>query len=530
MKNPSVSIFVLTILFLGNSYVFCQFPNVQVSNPAADAPNEVSISVNPAAPNYIAVGSNLNYFYSSSDSGHTWSQKIMSSVFGVWGDPSVLYDANGNLFYGHLSNPPNLVGYWVDRIVIQKSTDNGQGWDEGIGLGYSPPRKQQDKEWLGADFTNSPYKNNIYVAWTEFDSYGSFSSSDSSKILFARSTNSGVSWETPIRISDKAGDCVDDDNTDEGAVPAVGPDGQVYISWSGPGGIFFDKSLDGGKTFGKDVFVTTQPGGWAFNIPGIDRCNGMPITACDVSSSQYRGNIYILWSDQRNGEDNTDVFITKSTDEGETWGNIVRVNDDNSNRQQFFPWMTIDQSTGYIYVVFYDRRETTEDATDVYLARSTDGGETFKNLKISESSFVPDSNYFFGDYIGITALNGNIYPVWMRMDNHVLSIWTALVKESGIATAIKDEKELPSEYKLYQNYPNPFNGSTVISFYLANPSFVTLKIYDILGNEIAAPVNKFMTKGSHEIKYNALGLTSGVYFYRLNAGDFTTARKFILLK
>lgn len=59
-----------------------------------------------------------------------------------------------------------------------------------------------------------------------------------------------------LTVSDQAGDCIDSDNTDEGAVPAVGPNGEVYLSWSGPQGIMFDKSTDGGVTWGKDVSVT----------------------------------------------------------------------------------------------------------------------------------------------------------------------------------------------------------------------------------------------------------------------------------
>jgi hypothetical protein len=68
----------------------------------------------------------------------------------------------------------------------------------------------------------------------------------------------------------------------EGAVPAVGPEGQVYVAWGGPLGIMLDKSLDGGVTFGRDLFVTDQPGGWAFGVPGLRRANGMPVTAVSV--------------------------------------------------------------------------------------------------------------------------------------------------------------------------------------------------------------------------------------------------------
>ncbi len=412
---------------------FPSFPNVRVSLPGYTDPEEVSITINPTDPLNLAAGANIRYYYYSTNGGLNWSQGQLSSTYGVWGDPCLVFDALGNLYFGHLSNPPSP-GYWIDRIVVQRSTNGGAAWNSGVGIGFSPPRKNQDKEWLAADMTNSPYRHYIYAAWTEFDAYGSTSTADSTRILFSRSTDSGLSWSTPVRVSDHGGDCIDADNTVEGAVPAVGPNGEVYTSWSGPLGIMFDKSTDGGATFGADVYVTSQPGGWDFGVPGIYRCNGMPVTACDVSTSAYRGNVYILWSDQRNGLGDTDVFFIKSTDGGATWGPVKRVNDDLTATQQFFPWMTIDQTTGYIYAVFYDRRNTVGNATEVWMARSTDGGETFTNFRVSESSFTPNSAVFFGDYTNIAASDGKVYPIWMRLDGNALSVWLALVTDSASIT------------------------------------------------------------------------------------------------
>lgn len=155
------------------------------------------------------------------------------------------------------------------------------------------------------------------------------------------------------------------------------------MAWSGPLGIEFDKSTDGGRTFSSDKLVTSQPGGWNFIVPGLSRCNGFPVTACDLSTSQFRGTVYVLWSDQRNGEHDTDVFLIKSTDAGQTWGQVRRVNDDTTHREQFFPWLAVDPMSGFLYIVFYDRRNTSGDTTDVYMAKSTDGGATFQNVRIS---------------------------------------------------------------------------------------------------------------------------------------------------
>jgi hypothetical protein len=412
---------------------FPDFTNVRVSNPSAMDPEEVSIAINPLDPLNLAAGANIRYYYYSNNAGVSWTQGNLSSTYGVWGDPCLVFDARGYLYFGHLSNPPSP-GYWIDRIVVNRSTNGGSSWNSGVGIGFNPPVRNQDKEWLAADMTDSPYRHNLYVAWTEFDNYGSASTSDSTRILFSRSTDAGLTWSTPVRLSDQGGNCVDEDTTVEGAVPAIGPSGEIYTAWSGPLGIMFDRSTDGGQTWGSDIFVTPQPGGWDFGIPGISRCNGMPVTACDVSNSPYRGNVYILWSDQRNGLGDTEVFLTRSTDGGSTWGPTRRVNNDLTATQQFFPWMTIDQSTGYLYAVFYDRRNTLGNATEVWVARSTDGGETFSNFRVSQSAFTPSSGTFFGDYTNIAALNGKVYPIWMRLDGSTLSVWTALIADSAAVT------------------------------------------------------------------------------------------------
>lgn len=404
-------------------------PNVRVSLPENLRPQEVAIAIDPTNPSRLVAGSNLDFHYYSWDGGLTWTERRLSApAFGVWGDPSIAFDPAGNVFFAHLSNAPEPDGYFIDRIVVQRSTDSGATFDEGVGIGFRPP-KQQDKSWISSDLTDSPYRGSLYLAWTEFDEYGSENPDHRSRILFSRSTDAAASWSDPIVVSDVEGDSADNDSTVEGAVPAVGPEGQVYVSWSGPLGIMFDKSLDGGRTFGRDLFVTDQPGGWAFGVSGLRRANGMPVTLADTSSSPFRGRIYVLWADQRAGGLDTDVFSTYSNDGGETWADPVRVNDDPPGRHQFFHWGEVDPSTGHLHVVFYDRRETTGDATDVYVARSTDGGQTFRNARVSESSFTPSNSIFFGDYNNIAARDGQIYPLWARMDGGRLSIWTALIDE-----------------------------------------------------------------------------------------------------
>lgn len=88
----------------------------------------------------------------------------------------------------------------------------------------------------------------------------------------------------------------------------------------------------------------------------------------------------------------------------------------------------------------------------------------------------------------------------------------------------------PTEFRLNQNYPNPFNPSTVISYALPGTEFVTIKVYDMLGNEVAVLVSEEKTAGNHITAFNSTGLSSGTYYYRIQAGSFSDTKKMILLK
>ena len=89
---------------------------------------------------------------------------------------------------------------------------------------------------------------------------------------------------------------------------------------------------------------------------------------------------------------------------------------------------------------------------------------------------------------------------------------------------------IPDKYSLEQNYPNPFNPSTSIKFGIKKDGFVSLKIYDLTGREVAALVSGTLRAGSYSVDWNASGLSSGVYFYKLEAGEFTDVKRMALVK
>jgi len=110
-------------------------------------------------------------------------------------------------------------------------------------------------------------------------------------------------------------------------------------------------------------------------------------------------------------------------------------------------------------------------------------------------------------------------------------IYTAWLN-AGSPVSVEDENTLqaPISFNLYQNYPNPFNPSTKISWQSSVSSHQTLKVYDVLGNEVATLVDEYRNAGSYEINFNAIGLSSGIYFYKLQAGSFVETKKMILLR
>ncbi|MCU0413530.1 MAG: T9SS type A sorting domain-containing protein, partial [Ignavibacteriaceae bacterium] len=104
-----------------------------------------------------------------------------------------------------------------------------------------------------------------------------------------------------------------------------------------------------------------------------------------------------------------------------------------------------------------------------------------------------------------------------------------ILKNNTVITEVEDFNQ-PSNYSLEQNYPNPFNPSTTIEFSIPKSEIVSLKVFNVLGKEVATLINGQVETGKHKIEYDATGLNSGVYFYKIESENYTETRKMILLK
>ena len=191
--------------------------------------------------------------------------------------------------------------------------------------------------------------------------------------------------------------------------------------------------------------------------------------------------------------------------------------------------MTIDQVTGYIWIVFYDRRNYFDNQTDVFLAVSMDGGQSFSNFKVSESPFIPYQSIFFGDYTCIAAHNGVVRPIWTRLDGSDLTVYTAII--DTVMTRRQETDAIP--FAIEENRPNPFSESTVFSFKLRSPVRVTLTVEDLFGHVVTTLINQeYLERGKHMKVFDpsALNLSSGVYYFRLKGHGISRQQKIVYLK
>lgn len=508
--------------FEGN-YDNTVFVNTNLSQNSAPQ-NEPSIRISRVNPNFVVAAwrdfrlgyidpnivRRIGYTYST-NGGLSWATPQLlpdpNPEHTSQSDPVITSDAQGNFYISSTSRKP-VTGYNRD-MLIYKSTNNGQTF---VFYSIAVPGTGgagEDKEWIFCDpiTTNTTY-NNIFISWTSFGA--------SQGIKFRKSINAGLNWSATVNIGDNA--------SGQGSNICSGTNNQIYVVWASSG-IKFDKSTNGGTSFGTDYSLST-----------VSSTNGFPFVCVDYSNNATRGNVYVIWDDSRGG--NSDVYIQRSTNGGTNWlAAPVRVNDVTTNNQ-YWPMMQCDNN-GNLYAMYYDTRAGASQI-NAYIAYSTDAGTTWVNQLMSDSSFTsqePNGDVRFGDYISIDAYNGKVIPVWtdQRKGYPNQEIYTAVL--SGLIPVNTISTEVPTKFMLYQNYPNPFNPITRINFDIKNASFVSIRIYDILGREVKSLVKQNLTPGKYFTELDAEDLSGGVYFYKIevrqagsSTSDFTDTKKMVLVK
>ncbi len=139
-------------------------------------------------------------------------------------------------------------------------------------------------------------------------------------------------------------------------------------------------------------------------------------------------------------------------------------------------------------------------------------------------------NFFSGDSIEVTDVNS---PISLQPGEFRIYTTVKLpTPEPGLVTDVENEisESVPTSFELFQNYPNPFNPSTRIQYQVSSGGNVLLKVYDILGNEVASLVNEYKPAGNYEVEFDAGKLSGGIYFYKLTSGAYSSTKKMILLR
>jgi Neuraminidase (sialidase) len=463
--------------------------------------------------------------YITTDGGVTWSGTDLIPGFSIPSDPGPAIDKNGTIILTTLDGAgPSIFAVY--------STNNGATWSSSVTISAG----SNDKNFAASDdIPASPFYGRSYCVWTNF-------SGNPAPIVISYTTDGGATWSSPTQINNPSGG-----HYSQGCDIAIGPNGEVYITWAAPNisnliesYAGFAKSTDGGVTwtvtenaFAKNGIRAPSFNGWNFRVNSFMRIS------VDRSSGARNGWIYLVSTDINlapAGSD-ADVILHRSTDGGTTWSAGIRVNQDalNNGAVQFFPVVRVDEQGG-VNICYYDNRNypSVGDSCETFMSRSTDGGNTWVDFPVSDHRWLVAGEQglgnYGGDYIGITSGNGKIWPFWFDNKSGSMQAWTASVDISGPFGISNNNHGIPKEYSLGQNYPNPFNPGTNIKFQVPKAGNVKLTVYDMLGNEVALLVNNFMQPGSYSTDFNASSLASGVYFYKIEANNFSDTKKMILVK
>lgn len=416
-------------------------PNVDVSNECGPQ-SETYITVNPARPRALAAGSNEIFRlpmrgYFSSDGGASWggvdlplpSAKGNGVNFGS--DPTLAFDSSGNVYYGYIvvyvGNGNGING---TAMAVARSTDGGRTYPQFTLFSLEGGTNHfNDKPMIAAD-TNprSPFRDSVYAAWD-----AASGGSTGGGVRFARSTDHGKTFTT-VRIDDPRGQ-----GRAIGAIPFVGPNGEVYAAWNdfAANTIAFNRSVDGGATWGTPQVIAAKRLPFDIAIPAEFSRGALVYPACDTdrSAGPHRGRLYCSWMDLT-AAGNTDIFASYSDDGGSTWSAARPVTDQLPNVDRFNHWMSVDPVTGDASVSFYDTRNDTTGSrfmTDIYFTQLAGGGGAWlsPNVRVSDvSSNEHDCNGQFpcpainygnqtGDYAGLVSYGGVSHPIWTDSRNQL---------------------------------------------------------------------------------------------------------------
>lgn len=494
-------------------------------NILGDAANEPSIAIDPTDPNRIVIGwrqfDTINNSFRqagygfSSDGGQSWTFPGVIEPGVFRSDPVLDSDSQGIFYYNSLTS-----GGGNFTCQVFKSTDGGATWDGGTFA------QGGDKQWMTIDKSAGIGDGNIYAYWTQAYSI-------CIPGFFTRSVNGGFSYE----------DCITIPGQPFWGTLSVGPGGELYIGGVGGSGFIMAKSSNAQDPaqaiswdFSTDVNLDGQISfGGGPNPGGL---LGQAWIATDHSGGPTDGNVYMLCSVERNSNnDPLDVMFSRSTNGGVTWSPPVRVNDDpTTSAWQWFGSMSV-APDGRIDVIWLDTRDNPGNyASSLYYSYSTDAGVTWSANERLSDAFDPHLGWpqqnKMGDYFHMISDSSGAHLAWANTFNGEQDVYYAHITPLLVAIGDQNnENGIPEKFSLSRNYPNPFNPVTHIRFGLPKASQVKITVYNVIGQEVAVLLKEQKDAGFHTIDFvPGDHLASGLYLYRIEAGEFQESRKMVLLK
>jgi len=407
------------------------FPStvLQVETSAFTHPSNPNVIVGSAITDFIP-GGFTSGFYITTNGGFSWQgtdniKNEAGQTINTFGDPTIVIDYNGKFILPYIAYLPTF-GYDY-KVGISHSTNNGTSWSSTY---YVPGVDTADRVISATDnSSSSSFQGRSYIAYDEITNAGY----SISGVFISYSTNGGVSWSYAKEVnSDTVGfdDCIVSGLT-------TGLSGEVYVLWyKSPYQLGFAKSIDGGVNWiiNNENAINPNYGYGTFTYKNL-RLNGLPVMKTDVTLGPRNGWLYVV--NLENRTDSIDLVLHRSTNSGLSWTSN-KVNQDNTGgtRIQYFPAIDVDKYGG-LNIVYYDTRNSPEnDSSEIFMSRSTDGGNTFNDTKISDHKFKIDTpavrlyNYhgYIGSYIGVTSGNNKITPIWYDNYSGHYQAWTASIE------------------------------------------------------------------------------------------------------
>ncbi|MCH9661245.1 MAG: T9SS type A sorting domain-containing protein [Bacteroidetes bacterium] len=487
--------------YVGDQNRMMDGPDVVLISGGTTTQSENSVFVDPnnnqtaLVSNNSTLGSSVqgtNALFSF-DGGATWTGGTGGAGGNNSGDPATAISLGGTSYIGHIA--PGF------KQGVSISNDNGATWSVSS---VTTIAGLLDKNHLWVDNSNtSSFQGNVYSAWTNFGG------TNNNQIEISRSTNNGVTWSTPLNISG----AVSAGSHNQGVNIQTGPNGEVYVVWaiydswpSRENALGFSMSTDGGVTFSAAtrIFnniqgVRWQPGFPIANPHGKNmRSNSFPGMAADISGGPNNGTIYVTWSNVGvpgiNTGTDVSIYMMSSTDGGLTWSTPSKVNTDPAGNVQYFPWITCDPVNGNLSVIFYDDRNVGATDVEAWVADSTDGGLSWSDFRVSDVSFTPApipglAGGYMGDYLGISANGGNVYPVWTDNRSGTVLAYTSPYTLAGCVNNLVITADVPSGSSDDQEALNTITASnTVLSggqaVYHAGDEVLLVDDFDALNGSV----------------------------------------------